>query len=230
MADNRNVTIDHYKNTFLIKEQSCKRIFSDNTSINRFIVSEAILKLLQLIESCHGEDSVLFGYNTDGIFMQNPKMTFRNKKDVKFSTSGEDSVLFGYNTDGIFMQNPKMTFRNKKDVKFSTKKIGKAYVTDSKLTYFDKHYRENMDTSDYKVKSGKGCIFNGQAGSGKTTKLCELVRDATNPLVLSFTNKAIENVKSRLIQKGVDKDEANKICHTFDSYFVNGMVEIYIVS
>ena len=36
---------------------------------------------------------------------------------------------------------------------------------------------------------------------------------------MAFTNKAIENVKSRLIQSGYEKDDANKKCHTFDSYF-----------
>ena len=105
--------------------------------------------------------------------------------------------------------------RNKKNVKFSTKKIGKAYITDSELVYFEKRYRENMDISDYTSEIGKGIIFNGQAGSGKTTKLCEKVKQAKNPLILSFTNKGIENVKSRLI----DKEDKNKICFTFDSYF-----------
>ena len=185
MADGRNVTIDHYNDVFWIKEQTCKRIFSDNTSINRFVVSEAILKLLQLIEACHGKDSVLYAYNTDGIFITNPKMTFKNKKDIKFNTT----------------------------------KIGKAYVTDTKLTHFEKHYRENMDQNNYKTETGKGCLFNGQAGSGKTTKLCQMVMEADNPLVLSFTNKAIENVKNRLIQKGFDKNDINNICYTFDSYF-----------
>ena len=46
--------------------------------------------------------------------------------------------------------------------------------------------------SDYKVETGKGCIFNGHAGSGKTTKLCQMVQKPKNPLVLSFTNKAVE--------------------------------------
>lgn len=105
----------------MIKEQACERIFSDNTSINRFVVSEAILKCLQLIESCHGKESTLYGYNTDGIYISNPIMKFRNKKDVKFST----------------------------------KKIGKAYITDSMLTYFEKHYRDNMNIDDYEVKPGK---------------------------------------------------------------------------
>ena len=87
MADKRNVTIDHYNDIYLIKEQTCKRLFSDNTSINRFVVSEAILKCLLLIEACHGDDSMLYGYNTDCIYITNPKIKFKNKKDKK------DSVL-----------------------------------------------------------------------------------------------------------------------------------------
>ena len=47
----------------------------------------------------------------------------------------------------------------------------------------------------------------------------QMVKDATNSLVLSFTNKAIENVKKRLVSTGMNKDVVNKICHTFDSYF-----------
>ena len=43
MAEKRNVTIDDYNNRYLIRGQTCRRIFSDNTSINRFVVSEAIL-------------------------------------------------------------------------------------------------------------------------------------------------------------------------------------------
>ena len=193
MSEGKNVTIDHHNGIYLIREQKIDRIFSDHTSINRFVVSEAILKMLRLIETCHSEHSVLCGYNTDGIYITNPKTTFRNKKDVKFST----------------------------------KTIGKAYPTDSKLVYFEKHYRENMSISDYKIESGKGCIYNGQAGSGKTTKLCKIVQKTDKPLVLSFTNKAIENVK-RITRTQVKnpkkkdkdvKDYVNNICHTFDSYF-----------
>lgn len=58
---------------------------------------------------------------------------------------GQNSVLYGYNTDGIYISNPKKLFKNKKDVKFSTNKIGKAYMTDNELLYFEKHYRENMN-------------------------------------------------------------------------------------
>ena len=114
----------------------------------------------------------------------------------------------------------KKLFKNKKDVKFSTNKIGKAYMTDNELLYFEKHYRENMNVLDYKCVNGKGIIFNGQVGSGKTTKLCEMVKNTKNPIVLSFTNKAVENVRSKLIANGLN----NNICYTFDSYFVNTQV------
>ena len=196
-AEGKNVTIDHHNEIYLIREQKIDRIFSDHTSINRFVVSEAILKCLLLIETCHNEESVLYGYNTDGIYISNPKKSFRNKKDVKFSS----------------------------------KKIGKAYVADSKLVYFEKHFRENMDTSDYKIETGRGCMYTGQAGSGKTTKLCKMVQEAKKNLVLTFTNKAVENVKSRLkrlvkskLPKNVkirSQPEVNddNICYTFDSYF-----------
>jgi len=42
---------------------------------------------------------------------------------------------------------------------------------------------------------GDGTIYYGQAGCGKTTKLIKQESEATNAIILSFTNKAIENVK-----------------------------------
>ena len=181
VAEGKNVTVEEFNGIYLVREQTVERKFTDHTSINRFVVSETILKCLQLIGTCYGKGSVLYGYNTDGIYISNPKKIFKNKKDVKFST----------------------------------KKIGRAYVTDSSLIYFEKHYRENMTEPD-KVKIGKGIIYNGQAGSGKTTKLCQKVIETENPIVLSFTNKAIENVKDRLHKMHYWVPD---ICYTFDSYF-----------
>ena len=66
MLQKRNLTIDHYYGFYMIREQKVDRLFSDNTRIYRFVVSEAILKCFQLIDCCYSEDSVLHGYNTDG--------------------------------------------------------------------------------------------------------------------------------------------------------------------
>lgn len=175
MAEKKNVTVDFHNDIFLIKEEKIERIFKDSTSFNRFVVSQSILKLVKLMRA----------------------------------NCGKDSKIYGYNTDGFFISNPKIKYENKKDVVFKTENIGKAYSTNSTLNYFEKHYRENM-VEDYVVKEGDGCIFTGQAGSGKTTKLVEMVND--NSIVLSFINKAIENVKSRLSERA-------NLCFTFDSYF-----------
>ena len=185
MAEGRNIMIDEFEGLFLIKEQHCERIFADNSSVNRFVISQSILQLLQLIQASLGKKSKLVAYNTDGIFITNPKINFVHKKAVKFKT----------------------------------KNIGKAYRTDSKLVYFEKKYRENLDFDSYEKMTGRGQIVNGQAGSGKTTLLCKMVSETENPLVLAFTNKAIENVKSRLRKMNIDKHDPDKICHTFDSYF-----------
>lgn len=46
----------------LLREQTVERIFSENTSIHRFVISEAILRCLHLILHNHAEDSILFMY------------------------------------------------------------------------------------------------------------------------------------------------------------------------
>ena len=72
--------MDHYNDIFFIREQQIECIFSDNTSINRFVVSEAILKCLQLTETCYGKNSALYSGNTDGLFITNSTMKFKKKK------------------------------------------------------------------------------------------------------------------------------------------------------
>ena len=69
---------------------------------------------------------------------------------------------------------------------FKTENIGKAYVTNSELVYFEKRYRENLNIEDYVMIKGSGCMFNGQAGSGKTTKLFKMVLKEANPIAIQF--------------------------------------------
>ena len=68
------------------------------------------------------------------------------------------------------MSNPKMKLENKKDVEFTLDTIGRPYITDSKVSYFEKHYRQKLNIEDYQSVKGNGCIYN--VGSGKTTSLC----------------------------------------------------------
>ena len=131
----------------------------------------------------------------------------------------KNSELYSINTDGFYMTNPKYEYENKADVKFDVKSIGKPLVTDSVPNYFDKKCRENMDVNDYKdIVSESGKIIYGQAGCGKTYKLCDMIYEHKgNCLVFSHTNKAVVNIKNRLIEMKVDN--VNKICHTFRSFF-----------
>ena len=84
LAQGKDITIDQFHDKFLIRKQQIERIFPDNTSINRFVVSEAILKCLQLIFDCYGKNSVLYSVNTDGFFTTTPVKNFKNKRDIKF--------------------------------------------------------------------------------------------------------------------------------------------------
>ena len=54
MAEGKNVTVEEFDGIFLVREQTIERKFTDHNSINRFVVSEAILKCLQLIGACFG--------------------------------------------------------------------------------------------------------------------------------------------------------------------------------
>ena len=82
-----------------------------------------------------------------------------------------------------------------------------------KSKYIEKHYRTNFDRDSYTDYGGDGAIYYGQAGYGKTTKLIKLASETTNPIIFSFTNEAIEKVKSLIDDSFRDK------CYPFDSYF-----------
>ena len=68
----------------------------------------------------------------------------------------------------------------------------------SNVVYFEKHYHENMDYNSCEAVKVKGCIFTRQAGSGKTTLSCEMVKKTEKPLILAFSNKAVINMNERL--------------------------------
>lgn len=130
-----NVIIDKFKDIFLEREQKIERILADHTSINRFVISRSILQCLEKL--------------------------YKNWTDK--------SVLYGINTDGFFMTNPRKNYKNKSDVKFNVNHIGNAFKTNSNFSYFEKHYRENLDYDSFKDKiSESGKILYGQAGCGKT--------------------------------------------------------------
>ena len=59
ISEEMNISIDNYIDLYLTRKQKIERLFSNTCSINRFVVSEAILYVLNLIESCYGVNSHL---------------------------------------------------------------------------------------------------------------------------------------------------------------------------
>lgn len=116
------------------------------------------------------------------------------------------------------MTKPKYQYPNKKDVKFEVSNIGKTFQTDSPATYFEKHYRENLYLHNYTDQKGNGVIYYGGPGCGKTYKLCEMPSKASNPIILSFTNKAIKNAK-KVFKDQYPESRLEFECYTFDRYF-----------
>ena len=193
---NRSVSgyIDSYQNPntkqelYLIRERQIERIFSDNTSINRFVISQSILKCLNMLHDNASHDN-----DGNGI-----------------------SQVYAINTDGVFF--PKNQYPNKKDVEFTTDSIGQIFQTNSPATYFEKHYRENFNPDNYTDYVGIGVIYHSGAGCGKTYRLCKMAQEASDPIILSFTNNAIQNVKSVLCDE-YNNYELAKNCYTFDLFF-----------
>ena len=196
LAENRGVVIDSYQNPntkqelYLIREHQIERIFSGNTSINRFVISQSILKCLNMLHDNASHDN-----DGNGI-----------------------SHVYAINTDGVFMTDPKSQYPNKKDVKFTTDSIGHIFQTDSPAVYFEKHYRENLNPDNYTDYVGDGAIYYAGAGCGKTYRLCQKALAADDPIILSFTNNAIQNVKSVLCDV-YNNYELAKRCYTFDLFF-----------
>lgn len=128
------------------------------------------------------------------------------------------SKLYSINTEGIFMTNPKHKYPNKKDVEFDVEHIGKIFQTDTPATYFEKRYGENFNAENYTDYVGNGAICYGGAGCGKTYRLCKKASEAQNPIILSFSNKAIENVKE-VFKKEYAHTDLDSCCYTFDLFF-----------
>ena len=56
-------------------------------------------------------------------------------------------------------------------------------------------------------------LITGGTGCGKTTKLINHAKESENPIIFSFINKAVDNIRSKI------GDNLKSSVHTFDSYF-----------
>ena len=76
LAKGRDIFIDSYKSPstkqeqFLIREQTIELNFSDNTSINRFLISQAILQCLNLIYDDWTNESKLYSTHSNEPYIE----------------------------------------------------------------------------------------------------------------------------------------------------------------
>ena len=109
LAPGKNISIDSYKNGLthqelnLVRERQTERIISDNTSINRFVVSQAIFSCLNLIYDNWTDESQLYSINTDGVFMTNPKYQYPNKYEVELRTD-QIGKVFTTNSEPLYFE------------------------------------------------------------------------------------------------------------------------------
>ena len=108
LAENRDVIIDSYQNPntkqelYLIRERQIERIFFDDTSINRFVICQSILKCLNMLHDNASHDnngngiSQVYAINTDGVFMTNVKNQYPYKKDLQQIVSDKYSKLIAW--------------------------------------------------------------------------------------------------------------------------------------
>ena len=78
------------------------------------------------------------------------------------------SQVYSINTDRFYITNLKRTIRKKSDVKFEVKHVGRPFITNSKPTYFEKHYRKNLDYKSYlRICSCLACVYRVMDARGK---------------------------------------------------------------
>ena len=127
----------------------------------------------------------------------------------------DETEIHGYNTDTVYCVRPKKEYpiKNKED-KFTSDMTGKVFQKIGETpSLIEKSYRKDINIKEYILKRGKGVLVTGGAGCGKTTKLINNAKESKNPIIFNFTNKAVDNIRSR-----VNDSMKNKV-HTFDSYF-----------
>ena len=87
LENNEKVTIHKEDDFYLIRKVDVKRRMTKNCSINRYLISGSIVKLLEVIDDACDDNIEIHGYNTDAVYCVRPKKEYpiKNKED-KFTS------------------------------------------------------------------------------------------------------------------------------------------------
>ena len=81
----------HLHILYLVKQTIKNRLLEDNTSINRFVISGGIKKLLENMETVMNDNSKLIAIRTDCVYIENYEIRDSNKFVYK-----DDNILNKY--------------------------------------------------------------------------------------------------------------------------------------
>ena len=73
LLDNEKVSRHKEDDFYLIRKIEVKRKMTENCSINSHVISDSIVKLLEVIEEACDNNTEIFGYKTDAVYCERPR-------------------------------------------------------------------------------------------------------------------------------------------------------------
>ena len=189
------------KDLYFCRYSKKERLFEDHSPIFRQILCQAMIQLLNMIELFYDKDSILVGYNTDSIFIKNPKKIDLNLYPLIRIDNWKPKMYRDNEIRDMSTATSEFKDWNKlDDIQFKDNDV----IINSKIVDDD-----NANNYLNELKNKSFCCI-GMPGCQKTTLAKKLFVEGET-LVFCFTNKACQN----LIQAGLPKDDIK----TFDSGF-----------
>lgn len=148
-------TLLNNKNTLYFgRLQEKTRCASDNSSIFMHILSEAQMNLLKLLEVTCGENSTLVGYNTDSVFLHNPKKLRYTKDGKRRVMNTKNNFKFKIREGKVhsveYMKKEKKN-KKKETIKKLTTELrwdGQDYIQIKKEDWHPREYLTEFDESE----------------------------------------------------------------------------------
>lgn len=197
-----NIEVFPFNNLFLVKQNCKERLIEDNTSINRFVVSGGILKVIETMQKVMNEKSKLIAIRTDCVYVENPiAIQAEVKKSPIFVKHAEAPTI----DENDFVHTDAPLLNNLGKMKIE-KKINPVGIINDVIDGFDP--LETLRELAKEEIVGKGVQYDGIAGSGKTYKATQtfLNEQGENKVMVSFTNKACNVVRKRMKDKELEAD------------------------
>ena len=181
---------------YFVRVTTKTRLFGDKVQINRQILGQGIIQLLELLKVALNEKSILVGYNTDSVFIENP-----NKVNVD-----ENSI---YKAESWKPKQFKSLFDDIDDEEFNEDDIKEIqpWTELNDIQFNGDEVICDIDNYIDQLKN-KSMLITGGGGFQKTTLLTRLHSD--NSVVFCYTNKACSEIRKAGIKE----------VYTFDSFFL----------